>query len=93
MMGVLFRLWFFLSPVLYSLYPIGPGSVSVPARFRHIYELNPMCFILQCFRDVLLLHVVPPASTLGGAVGMAIGCLAVGFVFFHIHEPRFARLN
>ncbi len=92
-MGVIFRLWFFLSPVIYSLYPVGPGSASVPARFRHIYELNPMCLILQCFRDVLLLHMVPPPSTLGGAIGMAIVCLTVGFVFFHIHEPRFARLN
>ena len=86
MMGILFRLWFFLSPVIYSL-------ATVPPRFRPIYELNPMCFILQCFRDVLLYHVVPPASTIGGAVAMAIVCLTVGFVFFHMHEPRFARLN
>jgi lipopolysaccharide transport system permease protein len=92
MISILFRLWFFLSPVLYSLYPIG-GSVSVPARFRRIYELNPMTFILQCFRDVLLYHVVPPPSAIGGSIAMAIGCLTVGFVFFHVHEPRFARLN
>lgn len=86
MLSILFRLWFFLSPVIYSL-------GSVPHRFRPIYELNPMTFVLQSFRDVLLYHVVPPPSAIGGSIGMAIVCFAGGFVFFHKHEPRFARLN
>jgi len=86
LLGIIFRLWFFLSPVLYSL-------ATVPQRFRAIYELNPMCFILQCFRGVLLYHQVPPAQYIGGAIAMAVVTATVGFVFFHIHEPRFARLN
>jgi lipopolysaccharide transport system permease protein len=86
MLPILFRLWFFLSPIIYSL-------ASVPHRFRPIYELNPVTFILDCFRDVLLYHVVPPPSAIGGSIAMALICLTVGFVFFHIHEPRFARLN
>lgn len=86
MLSIVFRLWFFLSPVIYSL-------ATVPARFRKVYELNPLTFILQDFRAVLLYHQVPPTSFVLGAIGMAVVCLSVGFVFFHIHEPRFARLN
>ena len=85
-MGVLFRLWFFLSPVLYSI-------TTVPARFRAIYELNPMCLILQCFRMVLLNHQIPGPLALGGALAAAVITATVGFVYFHIQEPRFARLN
>ena len=86
LLGVLFRLWLFISPVIY-------GLELVPARFRAIYELNPMVYILQCFRVVLLYHRIPSASDIGGSIAAAIVCATVGFVFFHIQEPRFARLN
>ena len=86
LLGVLIRLWMFVSPVFYAL-------IRVPPKFRHIYELNPMCFILESFRDVLLYHRVPPPSFIGGAVAAAIITATIGFVVFHIYEPRFARLN
>ena len=86
LLGVLFRLWMFLSPIIYAI-------SLVPHRFRAIYELNPMVFILQCFRDVLLYHQVPSATTVVGAITAAIVTATVGFVYFHIQEPRFARLN
>lgn len=86
LLGVLFRLWMFLSPVIYAV-------SLVPARFRAIYELNPVVFILQCFRDVLLYHQIPSTSAIAGATTAAIVCATVGFVYFHIQEPRFARLN
>jgi ABC-type polysaccharide/polyol phosphate export permease len=86
LIGVLFRLWLFLSPVFYSL-------ATVPHRLRPLYELNPMCFILECFRDVLFHHRIPPPQYVGGAVAAAIITATIGFVFFHIKEPRFARLN
>jgi ABC-type polysaccharide/polyol phosphate export permease len=86
LLGVLFRLWLFLSPVIYSL-------AIVPPRFRAIYELNPMVWILVCFREVLLYHHVPGLTEIGGALIAAVVTATIGFVFFHIHEPRFARLN
>ena len=86
LMGILFRLWFFLSPIIYPL-------EKVPVRFRPIYELNPMCFILECFRDVLLYHQIPRPTYLGGAVAAAVVTATIGFVYFHFQEPRFAKLN
>lgn len=52
-----------------------------------------MTFILECFRDVLLYHQVPPPQYVGAAIAAGIITATVGFVFFHIKEPRFARLN
>jgi ABC-2 type transport system permease protein len=86
LLSILFRLWLFMSPVFYSL-------AMVPPRLRPIYELNPMCLILECFRDVLLYHQVPPPQFVAGAIAAGIVTATIGFVFFHIHEPRFARLN
>jgi ABC-type polysaccharide/polyol phosphate export permease len=86
LLGVLFRLWMFLSPVIYSL-------AMVPHRFRAIYELNPMCWILVCFREVLVYHQVPGPSAIGASLAAAVITVTFGFVFFHIYEPRFARLN
>jgi lipopolysaccharide transport system permease protein len=86
LLSILLRLWLFLSPVIYSL-------TTVPPRFRAIYELNPMCYILECFRSVLLYHQVPPTSYVVGAIVAAVVTGTIGFVFFHIYEPRFARLN
>lgn len=91
LLGVVFRLWLFLSPVLYAVR--GPDARHLPARFERIYELNPMTLILECFRSVLLYHQIPGLTTVGGTVLMAVACASVGFVFFHHHEPRFARLN
>jgi lipopolysaccharide transport system permease protein len=86
LLSVGFRLWMFSSPVLYTI-------KLVPPRFHPLYELNPMYFILECFRDVLLIHHVPRLMTLGGAMAAAVVTLTIGFVFFHMQEPRFARLN
>jgi lipopolysaccharide transport system permease protein len=86
LLGVLFRLWLFLSPVIYSL-------TRVPVRFQPIYELNPMCWILVCFREILVYHHIPGPSAFVGAIAAAVVTMTVGFVFFHVQEPRFARLN
>jgi ABC-2 type transport system permease protein len=76
----------FLSPVIYQL-------DLVPHRFRAIYELNPMCWILVCFREVLLYHQIPSPASIGAIIAAAVVTASIGFVFFHIQEPRFARLN
>lgn len=86
LLNVAFRLWLFLSPVFYTL-------DQLPPRLQPIFELNPMTFILECFRDVLLYHQVPPPQYVGAAIAAGIITATVGFVFFHIKEPRFARLN
>lgn len=86
LLGIFFRLWMFLSPVIYPL-------ATIPAKFRPIYELNPLCWILVCFREVLFKHHVPSLTEIGGALVAAAVTLTLGWVFFQLKEPRFARLN
>ena len=77
----------------------GPGPLTVFAPTDAAFAKVPKSTLAALgknkaqLKDVLLYHVVPPASNLGGALGMAVICLTGGFVFFHVQEPRFARLN
>ena len=66
---------------------------NVPERFRGWYELNPFSPMLESFRDVLLLGQFPSLTRLGAATLFAVGFLVVGFAFFTLREPLFAKLN
>lgn len=80
-----FRLWFFLSPALYSV-------SMVPARLRVWYQLNPFAPMLEAFRGVLLLHHVPSIEQFGVIAGVSVAAAAVGLVFFQRCEPAFAKV-
>jgi len=86
LLNVLLRLWMFISPIFYTLAFMRP-------HLRRLVELNPLSFVLECFRQVLLYHHIPSLTNIGGALIAAVVTLTVGFVVFHIYEPRFARLN
>ena len=84
-MAHVFRLWMFLAPVLYS-------TDRVPARFRLLFELNPLAGTLEGFRSVLFFHQVPAALPLIADAAGSLALLAVGFAFFVATERAFAKL-
>lgn len=81
-----FRLWFFVSPGLYSVN-------MVPERFRTWYELNPFAPMLESFRAVLLLHEIPNLTRLGAVAGVSITATLIGLWFFQRCESQFAKLG
>jgi ABC-type polysaccharide/polyol phosphate export permease len=83
-MGHILRMWYFLSPGLYSMY-------QVPESLRPIFRLNPFCELMTSYRDILIRGQMPSAFDLGYAflIG-AVFCLA-GYFLFKRYEGRIVQ--
>lgn len=79
------QVWMYASPVVYPL-------SEVPERFRPYYLLNPMAGIIDGYRRALLHGQPPDVGALAIAAGMALGLLAVGYLFFKRVEMTFADI-
>jgi lipopolysaccharide transport system permease protein/teichoic acid transport system permease protein len=79
-----FRVWFYLSPGLYTL-------ELVPDRFEPVFKLNPFATILPAFHEVLMDHSLPPFGpvALVGAVSAVV--LVAGYLFFVRVESAFVK--
>jgi lipopolysaccharide transport system permease protein len=73
-MPLLLQLWMFATPVVYPLQ-------QVPARFRGLYELNPMVGIIENFRRTLL-GGAPDLRLLMVAVVASLVLLPLAYLYF-----------
>jgi ABC-type polysaccharide/polyol phosphate export permease len=91
-LGHALRLWFYLSPGLYSLESVGNGPV------RTILSFNPMAQILESYRRIIwgtekVAHgVAPDFLGLGIVLVFSLLLLALAIVGFKRVEPAFARI-
>lgn len=74
-MPLLLQVWMFLSPVVY------PYS-QVPARFRPIYQLNPMTGLIEGFRRVTVQGQPPDWHLLSISAVVALALLPACYVYF-----------
>ena len=76
------QVWLFASPVIY------PSSLF-HGGWRYAYAVNPIVGVVDGFRWSLIGGPAPPAADLISAlVGLVL--LAIGLVYFHRVERRFA---
>jgi ABC-2 type transport system permease protein len=83
-LSIVVMAWQYLTPVMYS-YEI------VPAKYRFIFNLNPMTPIIDAYRTILYYHSVPDLSTLLSALGMGLAVLIVGWLVVSKLKRRFAE--
>ena len=81
---VVLMLWMFASSVLYPVSMVG-------GRLAILLQFNPMTPIIDAYRSVLLRNELPAAVPFGAASVLAVVTLAVGWVWFHRAEFRFAE--
>ena len=81
--GILRTMLLFLSPVLYSL-------ESVPEEYRSLFYLNPITFIIEQARNVLLHGLSPDWSGLLIYTSLAIAIAWLGRMFFQSTKKGFA---
>lgn len=74
----------YVSPVVYS-------TDMVPARWRFVYELNPMVGVIDGFRWSLLGIGTPPWEALGVSAAVSLAFLLSGLVFFYRLEATMAE--
>ena len=84
--GVVVTLWMFLTPVLYPI-KHEPGLMAV------LKAINPMTPIIEAYRSSIL-HGVwtwTELASLAWPAGLSIVLLAIGWLWFHKAEGRFAE--
>ena len=78
------RMWFYLSPALYSV------ADRIPERFLGIYMLNPFAALFTSYKNILVLGL-PPSEYMLVAVVLAVAVFWGGSAFFAEREPQFAK--
>ena len=78
------RIWFYLSPALYSV------SGRIPQRFISKYMLNPFAALFESYKNILV-RGLPPSEYVLVAAGLALFIFISGFILFRIKESDFAK--
>ena len=76
--------WQFLSPVMYDY-------SMVPAKYRMIFQFNPMAPIITAYRDVLYYQEIPELNTLLAVLALGLCLLFFGIMIFRNLQKRFAE--
>ena len=82
--SVLMMLWFYVTPVLYSI-------DMIPDKFRNILMLNPMTLIITSYREILYYKNIPDLTPLLILGGICFILLMIGDLIFNKCEKRFAE--
>ncbi|MGA2181745.1 MAG: ABC transporter permease [Bryobacteraceae bacterium] len=75
--------------ILFWLVPIFYSFSSIPARFREIYQLNPIAALVMALRNILLDHHAPAFSLLWRLAAISCGTLLVGILVFRRLQRQF----
>jgi ABC-type polysaccharide/polyol phosphate export permease len=84
LLSLVLILWMYLTPVIY------PVDI-VPARFRFIYQLNPMSVIINAYRQSILSGAPPKFSSLAIALFVSLIVLLFGLHYFKREEKTFTE--
>lgn len=82
--NVLMMLWFYVTPVLYSI-------DMIPDKFKNILMLNPMTLIITSYREILYYKRIPDLGPLLILGGICIVLLIIGYLIFNKCEKKFAE--
>jgi len=80
--GHLMRVWYYLSPGLYSL-------DQIPERYHTWLRLNPFTRLMTMYRAIMMEGRPPDPSDYAMALAMGVGACAVGYWVFRRHEGGF----
>jgi lipopolysaccharide transport system permease protein len=83
MLRVALQLLFYLTPVFYQ-------TSTIPARFQHLYALNPMVWLVEGYRAILLHATLPPAADMTKLLLLSLALLAAGLWSFRLASRHFA---
>jgi ABC-type polysaccharide/polyol phosphate export permease len=83
LVGVAITLWFYLTPVLYSV-------DLVPEKYQFLYDINPNSLFINAYRRVLLHGDDPGLEKVLLGLLIAVGTFLVGYYLFKKMEPAFA---
>lgn len=90
LIGVFVMVWMFSTPIFYP--PTIFTAAKHEGRFDLILELNPMFWLIDCYREVLLYNSLPSGVFLGKFAVVAVVVFYLGSTFFSRQRDRFPDL-
>jgi len=87
----LLRLWFYLSPALYSADKID----SIAAKggiISRVFNLNPWASMFESYRNLIYYKTGPEWTSLLGVLILSFVLLGLSIIFFKRTEPSFAKV-
>lgn len=78
------RLWFYLSPILYSV------SDRVPERYETVFWLNPFAALLESYKNILV-RGEPPSEYMVVPAAMAVMVFLIGSWYFAREERKLVK--
>ncbi len=86
LVGVFLTVWMFATPIFY------PAELVEKSGFGWIPRVNPMHWLISCYRDVVLVGRLPNPAHLAAFAAIALVAFALGSTFFVRQKPRFPDL-
>jgi ABC-type polysaccharide/polyol phosphate export permease len=80
---VIMTFWFWLTPIFLP-------AQKFPVWARWVLRWNPMAYVVQAYRIMLLGHGAPPLRDVAAATGFAIATFVCGGLFFRQMKKGFA---
>ncbi len=80
-LGIITMLWQFLTPIMYE----------TPEKYRHLFNLNPMTSVIECYKAVLYYKQIPDISSLWSAVLIGVFSVVIGEFIFSKLQKGFAE--
>lgn len=85
MLGPLFMIWFWVTPIAYTVN-------LIPENFQWIVKLNPAYYMLEIYRDALFYGKFPELNILIPFFVFSFVMLALGILFFRKTKRGFGEL-
>lgn len=80
-LGIIAMLWQFLTPIMYE----------TPEKYRHLFNLNPMTSVIECYKAVLYYRQIPHVGSLRAAALIGVCSVVVGELIFSKLQRGFAE--
>jgi lipopolysaccharide transport system permease protein len=84
LLGIVLFLMFYLTPIFYEV-------SNVPAKYKIIYQLNPMVPLLNAYRSIFIAGQFPDPQPLLILTAISAGILSAGYLVFHSARERFVE--
>lgn len=82
--GHLLRVWYFMSPGLYS-------PAHVPKEYLSLFEMNPFCGLMTAYRDILMHGRMPNLGDLTYVLVAGLISCSIGLLLFNRLETRLVQ--
>jgi ABC-type polysaccharide/polyol phosphate export permease len=79
---IVIQVWFYLTPIIYEI-------TIFPARYRWIFKLNPVIFVLNGFRLSVYYGKLPELRSVFASFLCGLVALVIGFAIFRKHQDEF----